>query len=1179
MKNVTKIACMPMLLLCLVSFTPTHLFCAQTSSPALLPEQEIDRIVESGEKYVYVSKALQACIKALRADVDTATLSPQFIELSDYMLNGNSTAPLALAKVVIPECVTLLKKYPTIADHESKAKAVYDYQEALTSGDALIDIVLPTDQNNEHAKRTVFSALVVRDHIKIGALVIHHDGSLNALRVRGNSVFEGQVFIDGTLFVNNIQINGSSSGGGGIITGAQNVGVGQGSVFQSTSGTILNFKRLAQGSGISIADDGSEISFTATGGGGNVSTAVPFSTDNALIRVDLPSGIQNIQQSGVVLDDSNNITGVNTLSATTVTTSGGTAITGTTTINTSGSSTTTIGNAASSTTLAGPITLSSLSAGILETNGAGLVSSSATTQNAVQIGNASGSLTSLGVGTNGQLLIGATGAAPAFATLTSTGGTVTITPGANSLNIDTSGSQADSFPTDSGTAIPSGGALTIHGGSNMNTSGAGSTVTMNLDNSPSVSGSLTAGTGITSTTGNIVATAGQVNAGTTITAGTGLTVTSGGAAITGTTTINTSGSSTTTIGNGTSATTIAGSTTLSSLTQGVLEVSNTGFVSSTATTQNAVQIGNGTGGLASTNVGSDGQLLIGSSIGAPAFAPLTSTGGTIVITPGHNTLNIDTSGSQASSFPTDSGTAIPSGGALTIDGGSNMNTSGAGSTVTINLDNSPSVSGSLTAGTGLTATSGGATITGNVNMKLQSAVDFQDGTGTGAFVGIEAPATVASSYTLSLPATAPTALQVMQANATTPTNLQWYTPSGSITPAVSRIIYVATYGSDVTGNGSQTSPYASLSKAVTQANSISTVGTPVVISISPGVYFENNSGGPITVTAAGVSILGGSLNSVVIAPTSASNYLFATTQSMQLNNLSFTNALGLPGANGVTLSGTGNVTFNNVAFTSFNIGALCNSASGEYSFVNCYFITNTAGPNNIGLSVNNAIVACENCTIEGSTNFVSPAGVGVFVTGSSANVAFTGGICVASSNGFNISNGANVTMQSTTFRFNTNSITQATGAVLVLQSCTFEPSPGVPSVTEVQISDVGSVAKLSSCIFNGIPVAGTSTAVQVSNQANVFFADGQVNDYTTALIAGLPGDTSSTVFDASAVFLTNNTQDILQQGSSTLNFNVGTATSSKILISNPTNVNLAYFDQANQNTLTIGSENNVNTPL
>ena len=39
-------------------------------------------------------------------------------------------------------------------------------------------------------------------------------------------------------------------------------------------------------------------------------------------------------------------------------------------------------------------------------------------------------------GTNGQVLLAATAGAPAFATLTSTGGTVTFTPGANTLNLE-----------------------------------------------------------------------------------------------------------------------------------------------------------------------------------------------------------------------------------------------------------------------------------------------------------------------------------------------------------------------------------------------------------------------------------------------------------------------------------------------------------------------------------------------------------------------------------------------------------------------------------------------------------------------------------------------------------------------------------------------------------------------
>ncbi len=105
-----------------------------------------------------------------------------------------------------------------------------------------------------------------------------------------------------------------------------------------------------------------------------------------------------------------------------------------------------------------------------------------TTDHAVQIGNATNSLTSIAVGTNGQVLIGATGADPAFATLTSTGGTITFTPGANSLNLEASASTPTSFTTDAGVAVPVANNLNIFGAHGINTAGAADTVTVAINN-------------------------------------------------------------------------------------------------------------------------------------------------------------------------------------------------------------------------------------------------------------------------------------------------------------------------------------------------------------------------------------------------------------------------------------------------------------------------------------------------------------------------------------------------------------------------------------------------------------------------------------------------------------------------------------------------------------------------
>lgn len=64
------------------------------------------------------------------------------------------------------------------------------------------------------------------------------------------------------------------------------------------------------------------------------------------------------------------------------------------------------------------------------------ISLSGTTEHAVQVGDATGGIESLAVGTDGQVLIGATAGDPAFATLTSSGGTITFTTGANTLNLE-----------------------------------------------------------------------------------------------------------------------------------------------------------------------------------------------------------------------------------------------------------------------------------------------------------------------------------------------------------------------------------------------------------------------------------------------------------------------------------------------------------------------------------------------------------------------------------------------------------------------------------------------------------------------------------------------------------------------------------------------------------------------
>lgn len=119
------------------------------------------------------------------------------------------------------------------------------------------------------------------------------------------------------------------------------------------------------------------------------------------------------------------------------------------------------------------------------------------TDHGVLVGSGTGAVTALTVGTNGQVLVGATGADPAMATLTSADGSIVFATGANTLDLTVDAAASggvDGLIPDSGTSpvVPDGsGDITIAGGSNINTAGGANTLTINLDDAVSVVTSLT----------------------------------------------------------------------------------------------------------------------------------------------------------------------------------------------------------------------------------------------------------------------------------------------------------------------------------------------------------------------------------------------------------------------------------------------------------------------------------------------------------------------------------------------------------------------------------------------------------------------------------------------------------------------------------------------------------------
>ena len=102
---------------------------------------------------------------------------------------------------------------------------------------------------------------------------------------------------------------------------------------------------------------------------------------------------------------------------------------------------------------------------------------SSLTDHGIMLGSGAGAVTVTAAPTNGQLLIGSTGVDPVLSTLTAGTG-IGITNAAGSITIATAATVAVSYTTDSGSAVPAAGIISVVGLSGSKTSGATSVITV-----------------------------------------------------------------------------------------------------------------------------------------------------------------------------------------------------------------------------------------------------------------------------------------------------------------------------------------------------------------------------------------------------------------------------------------------------------------------------------------------------------------------------------------------------------------------------------------------------------------------------------------------------------------------------------------------------------------------------
>lgn len=130
----------------------------------------------------------------------------------------------------------------------------------------------------------------------------------------------------------------------------------------------------------------------------------------------------------------------------------------------------------------------------------------------VLVGSGTAAITPLAVGSNGQVLVGSTGADPVFATLTSADGTVTFAIGAGTLDLSTSLNADFASPPPIGNVAPNTGAFTTLTSSGASTLGSAGNSAVTLGNATS-NATITIGSSTAAHTiniGNAANTAAQV---------------------------------------------------------------------------------------------------------------------------------------------------------------------------------------------------------------------------------------------------------------------------------------------------------------------------------------------------------------------------------------------------------------------------------------------------------------------------------------------------------------------------------------------------------------------------------------------------------------------------------------------------------------------------------------------
>ncbi len=334
----------------LFSFLLTQTIFTKVPKIINFTKEEIDFLNSSKEDVAYVSNDVKKTVNHLCKKGVFQNSCNSLLQFCQACQNDWKVVPMQVAQDALKEAKSLLKKNKDKLPQQKFQKfnsTLKDYKSQLSTKEAQF-FFESNSKDQVQGTAAFFNDLVVKDTLTCENLlrVNQADGSLafragqdnkfgervrsripvkinftdpngpNALVVIGTTATDDLLVradarIRGTLNVNtDIQLLGSS-----VITNAANVGYGTGKIFQDKSGNTLNFKSLAAGTNVTLdTSNPDQITISAAGTGLGDVTGPSSSTDNAIAKFNGTTG-KIIQNSGVIIDSSNNISGAHDVTA------------------------------------------------------------------------------------------------------------------------------------------------------------------------------------------------------------------------------------------------------------------------------------------------------------------------------------------------------------------------------------------------------------------------------------------------------------------------------------------------------------------------------------------------------------------------------------------------------------------------------------------------------------------------------------------------------------------------------------------------------------------------------------------------------------------------------------------------------------------------------------------------